>query len=146
MAFPDNSTTTPRLTYWLEGKNGARIISYVVIPLLIIAALILPPISVPQKVLDLGTTGITQAGGTISDPDGTQVTFLPQTVKNSFRVKLNSIPRVTFLEGSAGKDLAAAAKAIPANLNAKSPFYQLQVRGDASAPSTWTVSYTHLRA
>ena len=49
-----------RLTRWLEGRNG-RIINFVVIPLLLIAALLLPPISLVQTVADLYTDGITES-------------------------------------------------------------------------------------
>ena len=63
-----NYPTTPRLTHWLEDKSGSRIITFVLIPLLVIAALLLPPISVIQRVLDMGTTRITEAGGVIRDP------------------------------------------------------------------------------
>ncbi len=45
----------------------------------------------------------------------------------------------SFLEGSAGKDLLAAAKAIPQTLVAKSPYYELDLRGQAPTASTWVV-------
>jgi hypothetical protein len=127
------------LTDWFEGKRGSRIIGYVVIPLLLIAALLLPPISLAQRVSSFGYDRIDEAGATLTDPDGTQVTFLPGTVQQSFGATLNSIPRVSFLEGSAGKELLAAAKAIPPELVAKSPFYQLSVRGDANAHTNWVM-------
>ena len=75
----------------------------------------------------------------MDDPDGTQITFLPGTVKRSFGATLSALPRVNFLEGSAGKDLLAAAKAIPSQLVPKSPFYQLKVRGDADAQTVWVM-------
>ena len=133
--FPRRS----RLGETLEGKRSARIINFVLIPILLIAVLLLPPISLIQRVSDLGTTRITEAGGAIADPDGTQVMFLPGTVQRPFRATVGSIPRVSFLEGSAGKDLLAAAKAIPPYLIAKSPFYQLTLRGEGTGQSTWVM-------
>ncbi len=131
-------TTRPsRLTRWLEGKRSGRIINFVVIPALVIAILLLPPISAVQRVTDLGTTQISEAGGTLTDPDGTQVIFLPGTINQRFGATLNSVPRPTFLAGSAGKELLEAAKSIPATLVAKSPFYQLKLRGEAPTQSTW---------
>jgi uncharacterized protein YraI len=138
MAVP-NYPSTPRRNRWQEDKGVGRLIGLIAIPVLLIAALLLPPVSVVQRVLDLSTAPITTAGGVISDPDGTQVTFLPGTVTQAFRAKLSSTPRVAFLEGSAGKDLLAAAKAIPPYLIAKSPFYQLAVRGSATTPSDWLI-------
>jgi uncharacterized protein YraI len=138
MAIP-NYPSTPRRNRWLEDKSTGRLIGIIAIPVLLIAALLLPPISVVQRIFDLGTTPIAEAGGVIADPDGTQVTFLPGAATTSFRAKLTSVPRVAFLEGSAGKDLLAAAKAIPPHLIAKSPFYQLTVRGSTATPSDWVI-------
>ena len=63
--------------------------------------------------------------------------FLPGTVTEPFRASVSSVPRVSFLEGSAGQDLLEAAKSIPSDLVAKSPFYQLDLNGEAPAQSTW---------
>ncbi len=124
---------------WLESKQGARIIHFAIIPVLAILALLLPPISIAQRIADLGTTRITQAGGVLTDPDGTQVIFPPHAVAQPFRATLTSIPRLEFLEGSAGQDLKVAAAAIPPQLIAKSPFYRLNVRGVPPAESTWVM-------
>jgi len=128
--------STSRLGRWLEGTGG-RIVSSVLIVALAAAALLLPPISILQRVAEAGTTRITEAGGTIADPDRTTVTFLPGTIKQPFRAKIRSVPRVTFLEGSAGPELLAAAKAIPTHLVAKSPFYQLTIYGQPPTQSIW---------
>jgi len=128
--------STSRLGRWLEGTGG-RIVSSVLIVALAAAALLLPPISILQRVAEAGTTRITEAGGTIADPDRATVTFLPGTIKQPFRAKIRSVPRVTFLEGSAGPELLAAAKAIPTHLVAKSPFYQLTIYGQPPTQSIW---------
>ncbi|MGQ9841001.1 MAG: SH3 domain-containing protein [Anaerolineae bacterium] len=128
-----------RLERWLEGKTSSRIIDFGVIPLLLILALLLPPISVPERVANLGTTRIGEAGGVIADPDGTQVIFLPGAAARPFRTTLASVPRVEFLAGSAGTELAEAARAIPSRLVAKSPFYYLKLRGEPPSQSTWVV-------
>ncbi len=128
-----------RLTRWLEDKTSGRIINFAIIPLLLIASLLLPPISAAQRVADLGTSRITSEGGAIGDPDGTQVLILPGAAVKPFRANISSVSRVSFLEGSAGADLAEAARAIPARLVAKSPFYQLKLRGEPPAESTWVI-------
>ena len=133
--YPRQSTQTK----WYEDKRIARILTFVVIPILLIAALLLPPISLIQRIADLGAVRVTEAGGVIADPDGTQVIFQPGTIAEPFRASISSVPRVSFLEGSAGKNLLAAAKAIPSTLVAKSPFYQLKLRGEAPGQSTWVV-------
>jgi hypothetical protein len=136
MAVRDQLRRSPQ-TSWLDDKRTGQILTFVALPLLLIAALLLPPFSLVQRIGDLGTTRVTEAGGVISDPDGTQVIFQPGSVVEPFRASLTSVPRVTFLEGSAGKDLLDAAKAIPESLVAKSPFYQLSLRGTAPSEATW---------
>jgi uncharacterized protein YraI len=130
--YPGNSRGNGRLAR----KGGPWIITILIL-IALVAVILLPPVSAVQRVMDLGMTRIPESGGVINDPDGTQVTFQPGTVSKSFRAKLASVPRVAFLEGSAGGELLAAAKAIPTNLVAKSPFYQLEVRGTAPNQSSW---------
>ena len=127
------------MTRWLEGKTGSRVINFVVIPLLLILALLLPPVSVIERIAEAGTVRIDEAGGTLADPDGTQVIFLPGTIEKPFRASLTSVPRVAFLEGSAGSELLAAAKAIPSHLIAKSPFYRLELHGPEPSESLWVI-------
>ena len=133
------TTGQPRLVRWVDGKRSKYVVTFVVIPLLIIATLLLPPISAASRIANLGTSPIGEAGGAIADPDGTQVVFLPGTVTEPFRASVSSVPRVSFLEGSAGQDLLEAAKSIPPDLVAKSPFYQLELHGEAPAQSTWVM-------
>ena len=96
---------------WVDGKRSKYVVGFVVIPLLVIAILLLPPISVATCIADLGTSPISEAGGVIADPDGTQVIFEPGTIGEPFRASISIRSPVAFLEGSAGKDLLAAAKA-----------------------------------
>jgi hypothetical protein len=134
-----DSTKSSRFGDWLESKRGARIVYFVFVPVLVILALLLPPISIVQRISGLGTTRITEAGGVVTDPDGSQVIFVPGAASRSFRATLSSVPRISFLEGSAGNELKAAAAAIPSRLMTKSPFYQLKVSGELPGQSTWVM-------
>jgi hypothetical protein len=138
MAVRDYPRQSPP-TRWLEGKSG-KILTYAAIPVLLIAALLLPPISIVERVTGIGASHITEDGGVIGDPDGTQIIFPPEGVSQPFRVTLSSVPRETFMQGQAGQELVDAAKAIPNDtLLAKSPYYQLELRGTAPDASTWVV-------
>ena len=117
------TTGQPRTVRWVDGERSKYVVGFVVIPLLIIAVLLLPPISAATRIANLGSSPISEAGGAIADPDGTQVVFMPGTVAEPFRATISSVPRVSFLEGSEGKDLLEAAKSIPPTLVAKSPYY-----------------------
>ncbi|MEW5956612.1 MAG: hypothetical protein AB1801_02730 [Chloroflexota bacterium] len=107
----------------LESRPGGIVINFFLIPVLIVSAILLPPISLADRILSIGYEAIGREGGVVQDPDGTQLTFLPEGVKRSFSVKLSPVPRSLFLEGSAGNSLLAAAESIPPNLVMKSPFY-----------------------
>ncbi len=134
-------TTNPflgRLERLFEGKWGSRLLSYLLIPLLIIAAVLLPPISGLERVLSAGHTTIGWDGGAVVDPDGTQVTFPAEGLSEPIKVKLTAIPRVNFLEGSAGKAWLPAAEALPNWLIPKSPLYTISVRGDTPEIATIT--------
>ena len=138
MAISDYPSAS-RFTQFLEDRSTARIITLIVIPVLLIAALLLPPISVVERIQDAGKVRVSTAGGVVSDPDGTQVTFLPGTVAQSFRAQMQSVPRPSFLQGSGGQETAAAAKAIPPHLVAKSPYYGLSVSGKGATQSNWLI-------
>ena len=113
----------------LESRLGGIAINFVLIPLLILSALLLPPVSLADRLLSIGYERIGRDGGAIQDPDGTQITFLEEGVKRTFRVKLDALPRSLFLEGAAGNSLLTAAESIPPNLIMKSPFYRVQRKG-----------------
>lgn len=112
---------------WLM-LGGLFIIALLVIILVIL--LLLPPFSLLSR-LDRAYVNVGMGGNTLRDPDGTQLTFLPESVKEPFRVKLAATPRNLFLEGSIDQNLLNAASTIPANLVMKSPFYRIERRGPA---------------
>ncbi len=113
----------------VESRLGGVVVNFVLIPLLVLSALLLPPISLADRLLSVGYERIGRDGGAIQDPDGTQITFLPEGISRSFRVKLTAVPRSLFLEGAAGNTLLTAAESIPPNLIMKSPYYRIQRKG-----------------
>jgi hypothetical protein len=116
-----------------QSEWSARLINLVLIPLLVIAALLLPPVSLAERIANIGFTTIGEEIWTVEDPDGTQLAVVKDTVVESLKLKLSSVPRLNFLEGSAGKKLIPAAEALPANLVVKSPLYRVQRRGESAA-------------
>jgi hypothetical protein len=133
------SGSTSRPLEWLENKRASRFIDFIVIPGLVVLALLLPPISIGQRVADLGTARIPVDGGTISDRDGSQVVFAPGTFSSPFRASLSSVPRIDFLSGNSGAELREAAQALPTSLVMKSPYYALALSGTAPDESTWVL-------
>ena len=127
--YDDPRQSRSRGASWLRRVGGA-IISLVLIPALIIIALLLPPISLIERIQYLSFTTIDRSGGTLMDPDGTTIVFPPESVFESFRVSLDSIPRMEFLDGNAGQDWVTARDALSnIGLEARSPIYEVDVRG-----------------
>jgi len=126
------TTTSPflgRLERLIEGELGRRLLSYMLIPLLVIAAVVLPPISGLERILSAGHATIGWDGGSVVDSDSTQLTFPAEGLTEPIRAKLTAIPRMNFLEGSAGEVWLSAAEALPNWLIPKSPLYTVSIRG-----------------
>ena len=108
--------------------------AYGVIGVLVIVALLLPPISLTKRLGLTGYTTLDAANSSLSHPDGLTMGLNPETATDSLRVRLDSVPRLEFLEGSAGDALRKAVEALPSHLVVKSPLYQIQMRGNPSQP------------
>jgi len=114
----------------LEGP-AAWLITFILIPALLIAVLLLPPINLLQRLQAFAYTRINPIGGVIADPDGTMVNFPGEGIRSSFFANLESVPRENFIGGQVSRLYFNASSAIPAHLQTRSPFYQVDVRGTA---------------
>jgi len=113
----------------VESPVGGLII-YGLIIVLLVAIILLPPISLGERILSYGYARIpAQEGGYVTTDDGAQLMVLPEGMENNARLKFSAIPRSSFLEGSAGNSLLTAAENIPPWLIMKSPYYRIQFRG-----------------
>ncbi|NOX63554.1 MAG: SH3 domain-containing protein [Chloroflexi bacterium] len=114
----------------LESPKVSRFLSYVLIPLLILAILLLPPIQLWDRIQNIGHTKITPTSGELRDPDGTIVIFPADGLSGADTyAKLSSTPRADFERGDTDEELRRAAEVLPANLRPRSPVYQLSIRG-----------------
>ena len=111
----------------VEGKLGGCLVNLLVVAM-VVMVLLLPPISLADRLMSIGYTRIGVQGGSIEE-QGLEVNFLPEGVTRAFRVDLDVVPRSTFLEGSAGSSLIKAAESIPPNLTMRSPYYAIDRRG-----------------
>jgi len=107
--------------------------AYGLIGVLIIVALLLPPISLPRRLGITGYDTLNGANSSLVHADGLTLSVNPET-SDRLRVRLESVPRLKFLEGSAGDALRKAVKALPGHIMVKSPLYQIQMRGEPSQP------------
>ncbi len=123
----------------LEGP-AAWLVTFILIPGLIVAILLLPPISLLERLESFTFERISaNTGGAIQDSDGTTVNFPAEGVLANFQAQIKSTPRTDFIEGQAGSDLYAAAQSLPDTLIAKSPVYHVELRGRAPAQSIVTI-------
>lgn len=116
---------------WLAAGNWV----YGAIAFLVIGALLLPPISLPQRLHITGYTPLNAENPSVSHPDGLTVRVNPEEAV-SMRVRLDSVPQAIFLQGTVGADLKEALAAIPPVLQVKSPFYRIQTGARAAGPAT----------
>ncbi|HQY90467.1 SH3 domain-containing protein [Caldilinea sp.] len=113
----------------LEGP-AAWLITFLLIPALLVAILLLPPISLLNRLQSFTLDRISaNTGGAIVEPDGTTVNFPAEGVMANFQAKLTATPRTEFIEGQAGDDLYKAAQNLPDTLIAKSPVYHVELSG-----------------
>jgi hypothetical protein len=113
----------------LEGKSGGVVLNIMIVALVVLA-LLLPPVSAQERILEAGYSSIdSDEGGAVLDPDGMQVSLLPEGLEKDAKLKEESVPMASFLDGSAGKDLEEAARALPSTLHVKSPMYTMKVKG-----------------
>ncbi|MGD9028859.1 MAG: hypothetical protein PVG25_03515, partial [Anaerolineae bacterium] len=84
-----------------------------VVGLLVILALLLPPISLLRRLGIVGYETLNAANASVSHPDGIALKVDGESFPDRLRVRLGSVPRLEFLEGSAGRRLKKAAGALP---------------------------------
>jgi uncharacterized protein YraI len=113
----------------LEGP-AAWLVTFLLIPALLVAILLLPPISLLDRLQSFTLERISaNTGGAIVESDGTTVNFPAEGVMANFQAKITATPRTDFIEGQAGDELYQAAENLPDTLIAKSPVYHVEVSG-----------------
>jgi hypothetical protein len=120
------------------GKATSRIVSFVIIPVLVLAVLLLPPISLTTRIAEIGYQRVDRAGGTITAGDGMELIVSSGAVAKNIPVKIDVVPRVDFQKQTAG-DARAAAAAFSSSLKLLGPTYTLDTRGNSVSQATLTI-------
>ena len=94
---------------WSIALGGVLIVG--IIGLLVLA--FLPPFNLLQRLQGGSYTSLTADNPVASHQDGIQVVAAPDELDGSFGVRLNSVPQLNFLEGSAGDELRRAVESLP---------------------------------
>ncbi|MGC9400001.1 MAG: NBR1-Ig-like domain-containing protein [Anaerolineae bacterium] len=121
----------------LEGllafAQGHGWVALVVIAVFLLLFLLLPPVSLAQRLFaGGGYTTLSAEEPTLSHPDGLTVA-LEEGIETKMRVKLDSVPRVDFMAEDAPSALREVRSALPDHLVPKSPYYVVDVRKDEEA-------------
>jgi hypothetical protein len=126
---PSAGTSRRGMGQMMEGP-GAWLLTFVVLPVLLVLVLLLPPISLMDRLQAANATRISAAGGAIMEDDGTIVNFPPEGLTSGFTASIISSPRPDFITGEAGKEALEAARNLPDYLIPKSPYYQVDISGE----------------
>ncbi|HEY76599.1 MAG TPA: hypothetical protein G4O00_10535 [Thermoflexia bacterium] len=121
--------TLTAATTWLRGNW-----IYLVIAGLVIAALLLPPISLPER-LGFGYTRLTADNPSTTLPDTGFSLSLPPESEGRLCVKLASAAPEDVNIGTAGADLQTAAAALPQVLQLQSPYYTIRTCSRTTGPA-----------
>jgi hypothetical protein len=107
---------------------------FAVAGILVILVLLLPPVSLLNRLGITGYMTLDAGDSSVSHADGLTMSVNPEEFGERLRVRIGSVPRLEFLEGSAGSALREAVEGLPSHLVVKSPFYQIKTRGETSQP------------
>jgi hypothetical protein len=110
----------------LRALNFSNPVLYIVIALLVVAALLLPPISLIARVQERGYTRVGNGAEALSHPDGLT---LAVNGAADVAVKVDAIALQTLQEEKAGDGWERARQALPAHLTLRSPIYEISTRG-----------------
>lgn len=121
------------LDSFLDGQVTSWIINLVLIPFLVLLAIVLPPLALPQRILAAGYTGISpHTGGSVFANDGAQFSIPPGALKSGVSIRLTTQPASAFLKSS-------LAKSLPSTLQVKSPLYQLGLQGQVPTQAVLSI-------
>ena len=104
--------------------GGRNTLIYGLIAVLLIVGLLLPPVSLFERV-GLSCSGVTLDTNTPATSTDDGLTVALSDPAQSLKLKLQSVAQTKFEAGEAGDDLAAARSALPVNLVLHSPIYQI---------------------
>lgn len=99
---------------------------YIALALLVIAALLLPPISLITRLQERGYTRVGPGAAEVSHPDGLTLTA---DGDGEMAIKVDAIPPEALQEARAGDDWEKARQALPDYLSLQSPIYTVSTLG-----------------
>lgn len=112
----------------IKRRSGGVAVGITLVLLVLLGVLFLPPISLAGRLLAVGYQTIGAEGETIRTSDGGRIVFLPSASQSDLLVKIDTVARDSFLDGTGGRELRPAAEKLPAYLSLQSTLYLIQRR------------------
>jgi len=106
---------------------------YVIIPALLLLGLLLPPISLGDRLLYAGYVHLGEKQWAVEATDTARLEVLPQDLVEPFRMEFLAVERNAFQAQTAGQELVPLAQALPSHLTPRSPLYRLRLAGTPPA-------------
>jgi len=126
----EGRTTTESRTPPSRSRQLARqIIYYVIVPTLVLLGLLLPPISLGDRILYAGYTYLGERQWSVEATDKARLEVLPKDLVEPFRVEFLAIERNAFQTRTAGQEFVPLAEALPSHLMPRSPLYSIRLAG-----------------
>ena len=131
----NGTTLVTTLSKALAAMGGRNAVVYGAIAVLVILGLLLPPISLLERVgLSCAGVDLNANSPAVTTEDGLTVAL--SNPDQAVRIRLSSVDAAEFEAGQAGDDLQAALQALPVSLILESPIYQINsCSSDAQAAS-----------
>lgn len=138
---PAAKPTPPRLARRLDQppSRNRNLILYGAIALLVIAGLLLPPISLFERLFtSCGDLAIDANSPTARTPDG--LTIRQAAADQAYRLTVTTIGKADFDTGGLTDQMSGAREALPVNLVPAGPVYQLNVCGEQPQPGALSLA------
>lgn len=108
---------------WLRKNTGSALVYFILLPIMFCLVLVLPPISLPSRLVSMSYVSVNKAGTTINNKDGAALTIPPDAVSSGSSIKLTTTTQDSFLASDLGHTL-------PSYLKPVSDLYHVDVQGD----------------
>ena len=119
-----------------EGKKRlpASVILWGMVAILVIAGLLLPPVSLGNRLFSTDYVRLDANSNRVDHPDGLTLAVDPALLSDRVEVKLSSVPRLDVSGGAVPEEWQTAAAALPADLSLKSPLYGITFKDETKPP------------
>ena len=120
---------TPR-----RNKRLEKIVTFVLVPILLIYSVFLPPLSLGNRLFSTNRHSVTaDKGGLVPGPNGVTLTVPAGAVTKRTRIGINALDSAALAALKPDKPEALAVKSLPADVIVRGPLYGMDIRGVSPA-------------